>query len=188
MEAGQARIGQIEPRSADAGGEPDLADRGTQSIREVMVATEVQVASMLERADSAVARMIADADSRSRAQVSDRRRQLADVRRELALWAAAVAAGFENVLGLLDEADERMAVPEPPRAVPDPPPAPAREAAPEPRQEAPSPPRLRLAQSPDPAAAGRQSTVSRAGEDVAAGGQEGSPRPRWWRRWFRQAA
>ena len=187
MEAGHARIEEIEPRIAEAVGDPDLAGRGTQAIREVMAATEVDVASMLARLDADVARLIADADTSARTRVSDRRRQLAGARRELALWAAAVAQGFENVLGLLDEADARMAVPEISQAVPaasktvpESVPAPATEAG------AARPSRLRLAESP-PAGA-EDASAAGDGDEADAGEAEGAPRPRWWRRWFRQAA
>ena len=211
MEAGQARIEPSEPRSAEAASEPDLAVRGTKAIREVMVATEVEVASMLARVDADVVRLLDEADTHARMRVSDRREQLAGVRRELAIWAAAVAAGFENLLGQLDEADSRMAVPAPPRAVPDPPqeaerpqeaPAPPRPvpetapfssptaaaagsrpvvAAPEPL----GPPRLRLAGSPAGEAEGEPAEV---GGEAETEGAEGNSRPRWWRRWFRPAA
>jgi hypothetical protein len=191
VEAGQARIDRIAPRSAEAAGDPDLAVRGTQSIREVMVATEVEVASMLARVDADVARLIGEADAAARERVSDRREQLAGVRRELALWGAAVAVGFENLLGLLDEADARMAVPAPA--------PPAREAvpaaqdgavsAPQPPPAAPVP-HLRLAESPASAATGVKETQAPAdgAEEADVGETTEPPRRRWWQRWFRQAA
>ena len=179
MEAGQARIDRIEPRIAEAVGDPDLADRGTQAIREVMVATEVEVASMLARVDTDVVRLLAQADATSRTRVSDRREQLAGVRRELALWAAAVAAGFENLLGLLDEADARMAAPALPQAEPA---VPVRAAQAGPA----SPPRLRLAESPAPTA--EEQAPAAGAEEPDSGEAAGPSRQRWWRRWFRQAA
>ena len=184
MEAGQARIDRIEPPQAEAAPEPDLAVRGTKSIREVMVATEVEVASMLARVDADVARLIADADANARARVIDRREQLAGVRRELAIWAAAVAVGFENLLGLLDEADSRLAAPEPPRAVPEPPQArqvPPLAAVPKASEQ----PRLRLAESPAPAPEG---SPSASGGETDAQETEDTSRRRWWMRWFRPAA
>ena len=184
MEAGQARIDRMEPRIAEAVTDPDLAVRGTQSIREVMVATEVEVASMLARVDEDVARLIAEADSSARARVSDRREQLAGVRRELALWAAAVGQGFQNLLDLLDEADARMAEPEPePLQAAPPPPIPRAPA------EVPAePPRLRLAESPAPAVTGDGRAAAEESGHSPSGGAEGRSRRRWWRRWFRQAA
>ena len=190
MEAGHARIDQFEPRIAEAVGDPDLAVRGTQSIRGVMVATEVEVASMLARVDADVAGLLTDADTHARMRVADRREQLAGTRRELALHAAALAAGFQNLLGLLDEADARLALPEPPRALPrSAPPAPARTPAPAPAQTPPAapaePPRLRLAESPGPAPApAPQAEAGVADSGVA----EGPSRRRWWMRWFRPAA
>lgn len=181
MEAGQARIDRIEPRIADAVGDPDLAVSGTQAIREMMVATEVEVASMLGRVDTDVARLIEQADSTARTRVTDRREQLAGVRRELALWAAAVAVGFENLLGLLDEADARMAVPEPPRAEPA---VPVRAA----EEGSPSPPRLRLAESPASETEDGEGAPAPGAEEPDSGEAEGPSRRRWWRRWFRQAA
>ena len=190
MEAGQARIDRIAPRIAEAAGDPDLAARGTQSIREVMVATEVEVASMLARVDADVARLIGEADATARERVSDRRQQLAGVRRELALWGAAVAVGFENLLGLLDEADARMAVPAAPTPGAAAPQAQDGENAAAEASSAAPVTRLRLAGDPAPAAAGVKETQAPAdgAEEVDVGETTGPPRRRWWQRWFRQAA
>lgn len=151
--------------------EPDAYEAGADAISGILATTEVELAAMLARADQARAGESAEVRLRVREHTAADRLRLGALRYELVRQRDTIAGGFDSLLGLLDEADRRLACND----------ATANQIDEEAR--------------PAPAVVPAVLAASSAARDAPRGGEDGSVDPpaapgkrRWWHRWVRPAA
>ena len=152
--------------------EPDAYEAGADAISGILATTEVDLAGMLARADKARAGVSAEVRLRVRERTASDRMRLGALRHELMRRGTRSPAASTLLLGLLDEADRRLACND----------ATASEIDEE------------LAR-PAPAVTLAVQAASSAARDASRGGEKGTVAPpappakrRWWHRWVRPAA
>ena len=168
----QPAIAPLEAVPFDSSHEPDAYEAGADAISGILATTEVELAAMLARADKARAGVSAEVRLRVRERTASDRLRLGALRHELVRQRDTITGGFDSLLGLLDEADRRLACND--------------ETASEIDEE--------LAR-PGPAVAFAVQAASSAARDASRGGEKGTVAPpappakrRWWHRWVRPAA
>lgn len=161
----------VPPLADEADVDPAVRyEAGARAISGIVASTEREVAAMLERAARERAAATAHVRLRVRERTAGDRLRLASLRHQLTGQRDAVAGGFDALLGLLDEADRRLAFNDGGAGI-----------------------ELELARSPAlaaPVAAAPEAPVS-----ATSGPAEGASPPasvaakrRWWHRWVRPAA
>ena len=168
----QSAIAPLETVPFDSHPEPDAYEAGADAISGILATTEVELAGMLVRADKARAGVSAEVRLRVRERTASDRMRLGALRHELVRQRDTIAGSFDSLLGLLDEADRRLACND----------ATANEIDEE------------LAR-PAAAVTLAVQAASAAARDAPRGGEKGSVKPpappakkRWWHRWVRPAA
>lgn len=99
----------LQPLLVEAVGEPEVAAAGSLAIAAMMRATEEQVAAVLGEAERSAAELASETELRARHETSERRQDLARLRRELTDSASALALRFEGILDLLEDAERELA-------------------------------------------------------------------------------
>jgi hypothetical protein len=168
----QSAIAPVETVPFDSPAVPDAYEAGGEAISGILATTEVELAAMLARADEARAGVSAEVRLRVRERTAGDRLRLGALRHELVRQKDTIAGGFDSLLGLLDEADRRLACNDATAGEID-----KKLARPEPG--------VILAVQ---AASAARKTASRGGEEGAAEAPSPAARQRWWHRWVRPAA
>ena len=105
----QSAIAPPETVPFDSTPEPDAYKAGADAISGVLATTEIELAGMLARADKARTGVSAEIRLRVRERTASDRLRLGVLRHELVRQRDAIAGGFDSLLGLMDEADRRLA-------------------------------------------------------------------------------
>lgn len=168
----QSAIAPLETVSLDSAPEPDAYEAGADAISGILAATEVELAGMLARAEKTRAGVSAGVRLRVRERTASDRLRLGALRHELVCQKETIAGGFDSLLGLLDEADRRLACND----------ATASEI--EEELARPVPAVVLAVQAASSAANG----VSRGDESGGENASAPPPKRRWWHRWVRPAA
>ena len=170
--AAQPAIAPLQTVPFDPPPEPDAYEAGADAISGILATTEVELAAMLARADKARAGVSAEVRLRVRERTASDRLRLGALRHELVRQKDTIAGGFDSLLGLLDEADRRLACND----------ATASEIDEELARPAPE---VVLAVQ---AASSAAKNAARGGKMATAEAPASPAKRRWWHRWVRPAA